>query len=271
MADKIRVKVLHQKVFHDGLSMVVLKPGSGKVDPKHLKSLFDEGVIADPGKDALRRAAALSGFTDAGETTGPGDDSFSQPIGAFTEEQERNLAEQSQALAGDDDDDDLEALCDRIAELEQENDELRKQLAGAQPFASIRGEVVEGGAPLSLGTKIDAFRAGTLIGADGAPIDPPAGDISDPPSELDLTDEQRAHLPQLDHDGDGRPGGSTVQTGDDLPALREEYEALAGKRVFHGWDADTLRAKIGELRGDAGSADDADAEDVGDEDDAPPA
>jgi hypothetical protein len=125
MADKIRVRVLTQKVFHDGLSMVVLKPGNEKVDPRHLQTLFDEGVIADPGKDALRRAAVASGFSDAGETKGVGDDSFSQPIGAFTEEQERNLAEQSQATAGDEDDEDVIAeLRERIAELEGENAEI---------------------------------------------------------------------------------------------------------------------------------------------------
>ena len=233
MADKIRVKVLKQKVFHDGLSMVVLKPGSEKVDPKHLRALLDEGVIANPGAEALRRAAASSGYTDAGETQGPGDDSSAQPIGAFTEEQERNLAEQSQALAGDDDDD-VEALHDRIAELEDENEDLRRQVSNLQQSATIKGEVVEGGAPLGLGTKID-------------------GGVS-----------------QLDHDQNGSPDGSTAQAGDELPALRDEYEKLAGKRVFNGWDADTVRAKIAELKA-SDDADQSGIDDAGDEDGAPPA
>lgn len=212
MADKVRVNVLKQKVFHDGLSMIVLKPGREKVDPAHLQTLFDEGIIADPGKEALRRAAALSGFTDAGELKGPGDDTFSQPIGAFTEEQERNLAEQSQLLAGDDADD-VEALRDRIEELVVERDDLRQQILDMQQTATIKGEVVEGGAPLSLGTLVDN---------EGNPVSPPAGDINDPPSELDLTEEQRAHLPQLDHDGDGLPGGSEAYV---PPALTGKNKA----------------------------------------------
>jgi len=34
----------------------------------------------------------------------------------------------------------------------------------------------------------------------------------------------------------------------ELDALRDEYEALAGKRVYHGWDAEQLKAKIEELK-----------------------
>lgn len=33
---------------------------------------------------------------------------------------------------------------------------------------------------------------------------------------------------------------------EDLPALRLAYEAKAGKKAYHGWDADVLRAKIAE-------------------------
>ena len=32
---------------------------------------------------------------------------------------------------------------------------------------------------------------------------------------------------------------------DELTALREQYQAKFDKKPFHGWDADTLRAKIG--------------------------
>ena len=35
---------------------------------------------------------------------------------------------------------------------------------------------------------------------------------------------------------------------DDLSALRSEYQAAIGKKAFHGWDADTLRAKIAEAK-----------------------
>lgn len=53
----------------------------------------------------------------------------------------------------------------------------------------------------------------------------------------------------LDHDGDGKKGGSPKpEQTDDLPALRKEYEQLKGKKPFSGWDAATLREKIPEAR-----------------------
>lgn len=33
---------------------------------------------------------------------------------------------------------------------------------------------------------------------------------------------------------------------DALAVLRDEYQRVLGKRAFHGWDEDTLRAKIAE-------------------------
>lgn len=75
--------------------------------------------------------------------------------------------------------------------------------------------------------------------------------------EVTLNDaRQAAGLPQigndrhpLDHDGDGRPGGSPKpeDTGD-LATLRAEYAEAVGKRPFHGWDEATLRQKIAEAR-----------------------
>jgi hypothetical protein len=56
----------------------------------------------------------------------------------------------------------------------------------------------------------------------------------------------QADLSQLDHDGDGTPGGSTTSPGD-LKELRAQYEAVAGKRVFNGWDADELSRRIAAL------------------------
>lgn len=41
---------------------------------------------------------------------------------------------------------------------------------------------------------------------------------------------------------------AATATPDDLPALRAEYQAATGKRAFHGWGAETLRAKIEEAR-----------------------
>ena len=66
MADKIRVTVLKQKVFHDGASMIVLNPRASKnakVAPEFVSKLFEEGIIADPGERALRASLAALGFS----------------------------------------------------------------------------------------------------------------------------------------------------------------------------------------------------------------
>ena len=43
-----------------------------------------------------------------------------------------------------------------------------------------------------------------------------------------------------------------------VSALREEYEAVVGKRPFMGWDADKLREKIAEAKAVATTYDDDD-------------
>lgn len=49
----------------------------------------------------------------------------------------------------------------------------------------------------------------------------------------------------LDHDGDGRPGGSAAPApSDDLKLLREQYRQAIGRPPFPGWSADLLREKI---------------------------
>lgn len=49
----------------------------------------------------------------------------------------------------------------------------------------------------------------------------------------------------LDHDGNGVKGGiPKPDHSDELSALRSEYQEKVGKRPFHGWDAETLKAKI---------------------------
>ncbi len=54
-----------------------------------------------------------------------------------------------------------------------------------------------------------------------------------------------APLSQLDHDSDGKPGGSTSGgSGDDMKALRAEYAAKLGKNPFPAWDADELKRRI---------------------------
>ena len=69
----------------------------------------------------------------------------------------------------------------------------------------------------------------------------PLGDEGIPPPPI---------LPQLDHDGDGKPGGSVTAQGDDVPALRARYKELVGKNPFNGWDAAELSRRIAELAPD---------------------
>lgn len=64
-----------------------------------------------------------------------------------------------------------------------------------------------------------------------------------PPVPADVAKKAKA---ALDHDDNGKPGGSKKQpaTGD-IKALRAEYEKKLGKKPFNGWDIATLREKIG--------------------------
>lgn len=50
----------------------------------------------------------------------------------------------------------------------------------------------------------------------------------------------------LDHDGDGRKGGSVSSVDPDIAALRIAYHHKFGKRPFNGWAADKLREKLAE-------------------------
>lgn len=55
----------------------------------------------------------------------------------------------------------------------------------------------------------------------------------------------RRLLAQLDHDGNGKPGGSSSPAPNpELAAARLEYETKLGKRPFPGWSVDILRARI---------------------------
>jgi hypothetical protein len=134
---KIAVIALMQKVFHDGVSMVVLTPGAGptEVEEGKIAELLAEGVIADPSTYAVA-GARIGGFTDAGELKGPGDTTLTQPIGELTGAQERSLAQQSQATTGasdpglDDEDQDaseVEELRKRVSELDEECDTLASE------------------------------------------------------------------------------------------------------------------------------------------------
>lgn len=232
MADKIRVTVLRQKVFHDGSSMVVLSPKAktARVDVRFVADLHKEGFIADPGERALRASAAATGFTDAGEIKGVGDNTLSQPIGAFTEEQERSLAEQSQALG--DGDEELDAFLEenkklrgQVTELSEDNDRLQDRITALE---RERDELT---------TQLD---------------------------------EVHVALAAFDPDGNGAAGGSSAPGGGDVPALRQEYEKAIGKKPFPGWNAEELRKRIADHKAGQSSEGDSQQGDA-DEDDAPAA
>lgn len=46
--NKVEVNILCQKVFHDGTSMIVLKPGSGRVEERFIARLVEDGIIDKP-------------------------------------------------------------------------------------------------------------------------------------------------------------------------------------------------------------------------------
>jgi hypothetical protein len=49
----------------------------------------------------------------------------------------------------------------------------------------------------------------------------------------------------LDHDGDGKKGGSKpAEDSDELTKLRADYQEVFGKRAYHGWSAEELQEKI---------------------------
>ena len=42
------------------------------------------------------------------------------------------------------------------------------------------------------------------------------------------------------------PVSDEADEGDELAQLRAQYQEVMGKRPFHGWDAETLKAKMAE-------------------------
>lgn len=82
-----------------------------------------------------------------------------------------------------------------------------------------------------------------------------------PPKGWDEPEDEGDDLSQLDHDGDGEPGGSiSGGQGDEITELRKRYKEVTGRGVFNGWDAETLRAKIAEAEKQSADGDDADGE-----------
>lgn len=63
-----------------------------------------------------------------------------------------------------------------------------------------------------------------------------------------LSKEEAWGLPQLDHDDNGKAGGSKSAKGDPekLKAARKEYERVMKKKPFNGWDEAELNRRIAE-------------------------
>lgn len=47
---------------------------------------------------------------------------------------------------------------------------------------------------------------------------------------------------------DMRAAAQAPDPEEELKALREQYQDVVGKRAYHGWDAETLKAKIAEAK-----------------------
>lgn len=83
---------------------------------------------------------------------------------------------------------------------------------------------------------------GIIVGNEGEKVKVPVHLIAD--FEDRGLIKKKGAKDALDHDDDGKAGGSKAQTGDEIAALRAEYEAKVGKKPFNGWNADQLREKI---------------------------
>lgn len=62
---------------------------------------------------------------------------------------------------------------------------------------------------------------------------------------VEMTEGGTKKTDPLDHDGDGKKGGSKpAEDSDELANLRGEYQELFDKRPYHGWSAAELQEKI---------------------------
>lgn len=101
-----------------------------------------------------------------------------------------------------------------------------------------------------------------LLGKDGPVRLPAFGEVSGefPGEYLQLLEASMAvkvlsaptKADPLDHDGNGKKGGSTSPDGDadEASRLRAEYQDLFKKRPFNGWDAQELQRRIDEKLGE---------------------
>lgn len=59
------------------------------------------------------------------------------------------------------------------------------------------------------------------------------------------------HPHPLDHDGDGRKGGSKpADDSEEMQKLRTKYQEVVGKRAYHSWGAAELQRRIDEALAD---------------------
>ena len=100
--------------------------------------------------------------------------------------------------------------------------------------------IVYGGDPNNGGEGPAAvFHRGVLFHR-GVPVDAP----DDVATALAGNSHFRVADP-LDHDADGRRGGSlSHEATDELTALRARYQDVTGRKFYHGWGADDLRRRI---------------------------
>lgn len=133
------------------------------------------------------------------------------------------------------------------------------QLIATRPFTYqtrrlVPGDVFTAEKPMD-GKLLIAVKKARLHREPGSVAPPPAAlkaqiAAAPGPSAAPVEAEPEAdpeQLSQLDHDGDGKAGGSvSPPPSEDLTALRAEYFETVGKRPFNGWDAVTLRDKIAE-------------------------
>ncbi|MDV3256599.1 MAG: hypothetical protein LOX97_02205 [Sphingomonas sp.] len=78
------------------------------------------------------------------------------------------------------------------------------------------------------------------------PPPPSAPKADDPPQERPVRPVGASQ--PFDHDGDGKPGGSSKpdDDADEIKAVRAEYQEKMGKRPFPGWGIDELRKRMAE-------------------------
>lgn len=90
----------------------------------------------------------------------------------------------------------------------------------------------------------------------GATVSIPKYQVFWYPPDLTVGGEAEPEYGPLDHDRDGKPGGSTAP--DDpkeaLRAKRAEYQLVMKKRPFSGWDIDELNRRMDEAAAKAANA-----------------